>query len=106
MAGLSFAPFEDTEVYSVDGHLIGRVVDAQAAQYASSRTLARLVGETGSGYFEMAPLGMRGVGALYVPLDAMSDYTGKRVRLRFTRNQVRKMGWDRPPTDETKPQRM
>lgn len=106
MATLNFIPHDDTEVYSIDGHLIGKVLDAHAAQYTSSRSLARLVGEVGSAYFQMEPLGLRGVDTLYVPLDAMSDYTDERVRLRFTRKQIGKLGWDQPPTADTRPQRM
>lgn len=106
MVRLNFIPNENTEVYSIDGHLIGRVVDAYAAQYGSSRSLARLVGETGAGYFVMEPIGMKGVGALYVPMDAMSDYTDERIRLRFTKKRLKGLGWDKPPTDETPPQRL
>ena len=106
MVRLNFVPNADTEVYSIDGHLIGLVVDAHAAEYSSSRSLGRLVGETGAGYFVMEPIGMKGVGALYVPMDAMSDYTDERIRLRFPKKQLKAQGWDKPPTDQARSQRM
>jgi hypothetical protein len=90
----NWVPNQDTDVYSVDGHLIGKVAEGWADDYASSPTLAQSVRQTGSGYFRMT--GFKG-GDLYVPLDALADYTDERVRIRFTKNQIAKQGWDKRP---------
>lgn len=91
-----FAGLEDTDVYSVDGHLIGKVGEGWASEYASSKTLARSVKEAGVGYFRLT--GFKG-GDLYVPLDALSDYSDERVKLRFTKNQIAKRGWGQRPAE-------
>lgn len=91
---LNWIPQQNTVVYSVDGHLIGKVAEAWADEYASSRTLANATDKTGVGYFRMT--GFKG-GDLYVPMNAMSDYTDERIKLRYTRSQIAKQGWhDRP----------
>ncbi len=93
---LTWVPKQATEVYSLDGHLIGKVAEAWPTDYASSRTLARVAKEAGMGYFRLT--GFKG-GDLYVPLDAMADYTDERARIRYTRNQIAKKGWNQRPAD-------
>lgn len=85
---------QQTTVYSIDGHLIGRVTEGWANEYASSRSLASTLHETGVGYFRLT--GTKG-GDLFVPLSALSDYTDERLRLRLTRAQIGKQGWDKRP---------
>ena len=87
---------QETDVYSVDGHLIGKVAEGWASEYASSRTLAGTTHQTGVGYFRM--VGLKG-GDLFVPLSALSDYTDERVRIRLTKTQISKQGWDKRPAD-------
>ena len=85
-----------TEVYSADGHLIGTVAEGWASEYASSRTLAGTTHQTGVGYFRMtSPKGSE----IFVPLSALSDYTDERVRIRLTKAQIGKQGWDKRPAD-------
>lgn len=91
-----WVPGQKLDVYSVDGHLVGRVAEAWPAEYTSSRTLARLLGETGTGYFRMT--GFKDAD-LYVPLDAVSDFSKERVRLNITRKQLAKQGWDKRPDE-------
>ncbi len=93
---LNWVPLQQTVVYSVDGHLIGRVAEGWPSEYASSRAVARAVDETGMGYFRMT--GFKG-GDLYVPFNAMSDYTDERIKLRFTKNQIAKKGWGERPAE-------
>ena len=96
MMPFNWIPQQNTDVYSVDGHLIGKVTEGWASEYASSRSLAGAIKETGMGYFHMT--GYKG-GDLYVPLSAMSDYTDERMKLRFTKAQVGKQGWDKRPSE-------
>ncbi len=90
----NWVPQQSADVYSIDGHLIGKVAEGWASEYASSRSLAGAIKETGIGYFRLT--GFKG-GDLYVPLDAMSDYTDERVKLRFTKNQIARQGWGERP---------
>jgi hypothetical protein len=90
----NWVPTNDTDVYSLDGHLVGKVAEGWPAEYASTRELASAIGEQGVGYFRMT--GFKG-GDLYVPTSAMADYTDERVRLRVTKGQIGKQGWDRRP---------
>ncbi len=92
----NWIPNQDTAVYSVDGHLVGKVAEGWPAEYTSSRALADTIGQRGMGYFRMT--GFKG-GDLFVPLDALSDYTDERVRIRFTKAQIGKQGWDKRPAD-------
>lgn len=89
-------PNQHTDVYTIDGHLVGSVAEAWPAEYASSRSLARMLGQAGSGYFRLA--GFKG-GDLYVPFEAMSDYTEERIRLNVTRKQLGARGWDKRPAE-------
>ena len=89
-------PNQDTEVYTIDGHLVGSVAEAWPTEYASSRTLARMLGEAGSGYFRLT--GFKG-GDLYVPFEAISDYSAERIRLNLTRKQLGAQGWDKRPAE-------
>ena len=93
---LTWVPDQDTEVYSLDGHLIGKVAEAWPSEYASSRTLARVAKETGMGYFRLT--GFKG-GDLFVPINELADYTDERVRIRLTKKQIAKKGWDQRPAD-------
>jgi hypothetical protein len=92
----NWVPDQSTDVYSLDGHLIGQVAEAWPSEYASSRTLARAAKETGMGYFRLT--GFKG-GDLFVPLDALADYTDERLRIRFTKNQIAKQGWNQRPAE-------
>jgi hypothetical protein len=92
----NWVPDQSTDVYSVDGHLIGKVAEAWPSEYASSRTLARAAKETGMGYFRLT--GFKG-GDLFVPFDALADYTDERLRIRFTKNQIAKQGWNQRPAE-------
>lgn len=92
----AFTGPQETDVYSVDGHLIGKVAEGWASEYASSSSLAGTTKQIGTGYFRMT--GFKG-GDLFVPLDALSDYTDERVRIRYTKNQIGKQGWDKRPAD-------
>lgn len=95
MSSLAWSPGHRTEVYTIDGHLVGTVTEGWPAEYTSSRTLARMLDETGRGYFLLS----RPKGAdLYVPLEAVSDFTRDRIRLRLTRKQLGAQGWDKRPT--------
>lgn len=84
----------NTEVYSVDGHLLGIIAEAWPAEYASSRTLASATKQAGAGYFRLSAA--KG-SDLYVPIAMLSDYTDERVRIRLTKNQIAKQGWDQRP---------
>ena len=100
MSAFNWVPEQEADVYTIDGHLVGRVVEAWPAEYAGSRTLARTVGKLGAGFFRMTGFkkGWRAQPIdLYVPLDAMSDYADGRIRLRFTKNQLAKQGFDQRP---------
>lgn len=92
----NWIPDQNTDVYSIDGHLIGKVAEGWASEYASSRSLAGAIKETGMGYFRMT--GFKG-GDLFVPLNAMSDYTDERLKIRFTKAQIGKQGWDKRPAE-------
>src|SRR3954454_12162087 len=91
---LSWVPNQETEVYSLDGHLLGTVAEAWPAEYASSRTLATLTKQTGMGYFRLA---VAKGDDLYVPIAELSDYTDERVRIRLTKGQIAKQGWNQRP---------
>ncbi len=93
-----YAGPQQTDVYSVDGHLIGKVAEGWASEYASSRTLAGTIHQTGVGYFRLT--GLKG-GDLFVPLSAVADYTDERLRIRFTKAQITRQGWDKRPADPT-----
>ena len=97
MAGFPFGP-QQTDVYSMDGHLVGQVAEAWPAEYASSRTLASAIGQQGMGYFRMT--GFKG-GDLYVPISAMADYTDERVRLKVTKKLIAGQGWEQRPAGLT-----
>jgi hypothetical protein len=84
------------EVYSLDAHLLGTVAEAWPSEYSGSPTLARMVGKTGQGYFRLT--GNKG-GDLYVPIEALADFTEERLRIKYTRAQIRKQGWDKRPED-------
>jgi hypothetical protein len=85
-----------TDVYSIDGHLIGTVAEGWASEYASSRTLAGTTHQTGVGYFRVTrPKG----DDLFVPMSALADYTDERLRVRFTKAQIGKQGWNKRPAD-------
>jgi hypothetical protein len=87
---------ENTAVYSLDAHLLGTVAEAWPSEYSGSPTLARTVGKTGQGYFRLASA--KG-SDLYVPIEALADFTEERLRIRYTRAQIRKQGWDKRPDD-------
>lgn len=87
-------PGSAAEVMTLDGHLVGSVADAWPEAYAGNRGQRGGLGKVGMGYFLLerphAP-------NLYVPFGAMADYTGGRIRLKYARKQLDKMGWERPP---------
>ena len=91
----NWVPNQDTDVYSVDGHLVGKVAEAWPAEYTSSRALADTIGQRGMGYFRMT--GFKG-GDLFVPTSALADYADERVRLKVTKGQIAKQGWNQRPT--------
>lgn len=91
----NWVPNQDSEVYSIDGHLVGTVAEGWPAEYTSSSALAETIGEQGMGYFRMT--GFKG-GDLFVPTTALADYADERVRLKVTRGQIDKQGWDRRPS--------
>ena len=93
---LAFIPDQHTDVYSVDGHLLGTVTEAWPAEHASSPSLARATKQTGLGYFRLS--GFKG-GDLYVPLDMLSDYADERLKIKLTKNQIAKQGWGQRPAD-------
>ncbi len=100
MSVFNWVPEQEADVYTIDGHLVGRLAEAWPDQYAGSRTLARSIGQLGVGYFRMTGFkkGWRAQPIdLYVPLDAMSDYADGRIRLRFTKNQLARQGYDQRP---------
>lgn len=92
----NWIPEFSADVYSVDGHLIGKVGEGWASDSASSPTLARATKQTGVGYFTLT--GFKG-GDLYVPMDAVSDYADERLKLKFTKNQIAKKGWGQRPAE-------
>lgn len=87
-------PGEPTEVYTLDGHYAGRVVEAWPEAYAGDADLARTVGKAGKGYFRLA--GTDGAD-LYIPFDALADFTEERIRLTVTRKALGKQGWGQRP---------
>ncbi len=96
MAVFNWVPGQQMDVYAIDGHLVGSVAEAWPAEHTSSRTLARALGETGEGYFRMTvPKGAD----LYVPFEALADFSKERVRINMTRKQLLKQGWDRRPAE-------
>lgn len=90
----NWVPNQDTAVYSLDGHLVGQVAEGWPAEHTSSRDLASAIGEQGVGYFRMT--GFKG-GDLFIPTSALADYADERVRLKVTKGQIGKQGWDRRP---------
>jgi hypothetical protein len=90
----NWVPNQETDVYSMDGHLVGQVAEAWPAEYASSRALASAIGQQGMGYFRMT--GFKG-GDLFVPVSAMADYADERIRLKVTKGMIAKQGWDQRP---------
>jgi len=94
----NWVPNQETQVYTMDGHLIGQVADAWPAEYASSGPLAKAIGQQGMGYFRLT--GVKG-GDLFVPTSAMADYTDERIRLKVTKATIGKQGWDRRPAGLT-----
>ncbi len=94
----NWIPNQDTEVYSVDGHLVGKVAEGWPAEYASSDALAGTIGQQGMGYFRMT--GFKG-GDLFVPTSALADYADERVRLKVTKGQIAKQGWNQRPAGLT-----
>jgi hypothetical protein len=34
-----------------------------------------------------------------VPIEALADFTEERLRIKYTRAQIRKQGWDKRPED-------
>ncbi len=91
----NWVPNQDTDVYSLDGHLVGQVAEGWPDEYASSKDLAGAIGQQGMGYFRMT--GFKG-GDLFVPVSSLADYSDERVRLRVTKAQIAKQGWDRRPS--------
>lgn len=83
-----------TEVYSIDGHLVGTVTEAWPEDYASTSRLARALNQTGSGYFRLGGFKNQD---LYVPLNAVADYAEERLRLKVTRKQLGQQGWEERP---------
>ncbi len=94
----NWVPNQDTEIYSVDGHLVGKVAEGWPAEYASSDALAGTIGQQGMGYFRMT--GFKG-GDLFVPTSALADYANARVRLKITKGQIAKQGWNQRPAGLT-----
>lgn len=91
---LNWVPDQTTQVYSLDGHLIGTVAEAWPSEFASSSSLAQATNQTGQGYFRMT----REKGDdLYVPIAALSDYADERARIGMTLRQILKQGWDQRP---------
>ena len=93
---LTWVPDQNTEVYSLDGHLLGTVAEAWPTEYASSPSLARATKQSGVGYFRLT--GMKG-GDLYVPLDMLADYADERLRIKLIKRLIAKQGWDKRPAD-------
>jgi hypothetical protein len=94
----NWVPNQDTDVYSLDGHLVGQVAEAWPSEYSSSRALASAIGEQGMGYFRMT--GFKG-GDLFVPVSALADYADERVRLKVTKKLIARQGWERRPAGLT-----
>ena len=89
-------PGQDLAVFTLDGHRVGSVAEAWPEEYTSDPQLARLLRETGSGYFRLTGFGDAD---LYVPFTAIADFSDERVRLKLTRKQLAGQGWDRPPAE-------
>lgn len=89
----------ETEVLSLDAQHVGAVSGAWPEDYAGGGGLARAVGKEGSGYFRLSGFkGARGRD-LYVPFDAIADFTNSRIRLKLTRRQLAGQKWDRRPAN-------
>lgn len=84
-----------TEVITLDGHLVGHVGDTWPEAYAGNRGARGGLGKVGMGYFLLE---RPNASNLYVPFQAMSDYTGGRIRLKYARKQLDRLGWTNPPS--------